>query len=299
MVRDITDISHPKTVSTAVFGSSDAIFVTATEVSYPDAGNNLVRQTFTGQPTVVVKSLNLALAAEGLFDWSPDGTTAVYVTTTSGTEVRQVSGGQTRLLGTVPAFPGVFGCETQSCADGLDWRLAYSRDGRYVSWVQTLNDPVIHLWASDGTLLKNVRSVGGMSVWSGGKLYFRVAGGVDVWQDGVVSSFLPGVAWIRPKGSPGGGQIVYESRDAQGWSHTYVVDTITRRVREIKKARQAPVFLTSRYIWYEGERSCVPSDSCIDTQVTASGKTYIYDLHDGTEAESIITSVFDVWPHAA
>jgi hypothetical protein len=269
-------------------------------VSYPDRGNNLVRQTFTGQPTVVVKNLNLALAARGLFDWSPDGTTAVYLTRTStGMAVHQVSAGQNRLVGSVPALPSVFGCETQACADAMDFRLAYSRDGRDISWVQTLNDALLHLWASDGTQLKNVQSVGGMTVWSGANLYFRIAGGVDVWRDGVVSSFLPGVAWIRPKASPAGGQIVYASRDAQGWSHTYVVDTTTKQVREIKKARRAPVFLTSRYIWYEGERSCLASDPCFDIPVIASGKTYIYDLQDGTETESIITSVSDVWPHAA
>jgi hypothetical protein len=30
-----------------------------------------------------------------------------------------------------------------------------------------------------------------------------------------------------------------------------------------------------------------------------TGKTYIYDLQTGTETESIITQVFDVWPHPA
>jgi hypothetical protein len=116
----------------------------------------------------------------------------------------------------------------------------------------------------------------------------------------MVSSFLPGVAWIKPQGSPAGGQIVYAVRDSAGWAHTQVVDTITGKTREIKIARAQPVYLTSRYIWYQGERECAPSDGCGPNPPfhPLSGKTYIYDLQAGTETESIITSVADVWPHA-
>ena len=28
-------------------------------------------------------------------------------------------------------------------------------------------------------------------------------------------------------------------------------------------------------------------------------ETYIYDLQDGTETQSVITSVYDIWPHPA
>ena len=139
-----------------------------------------------------------------------------------------------------------------------------------------------------------------MSVWSGDTLYFPGPTGVDMWRDGVTSSFLPGVTWIRPKASSAGGQIVYASTDAQGWAHTFVVDTSTRTVLELKKARSAPAFLTSRYVWYKGQRACVAADYCPSGRtVVDNGKTYIYDLLDGTETESVITQVFDVWPHAA
>jgi hypothetical protein len=44
----------------------------------------------------------------------------------------------------------------------------------------------------------------------------------------------------------------------------------------------------------------VAADNCDPSfPVIATGKTYVYDLQDGTETESIITSVSDVWPHAA
>ena len=139
-----------------------------------------------------------------------------------------------------------------------------------------------------------------MSSWSGHTFYFPGADGVDMWRDGVTSSFLRGVQWIGPNASPAGGQIVYATQDAQGWSHTFVVDTASRKVQELKKGRSAPAFLTSRYIWYRGERACVPADYCPrGWKVVASGKTYIYDLADRTETESIITAVFDVWPHPA
>jgi hypothetical protein len=71
-------------------------------------------------------------------------------------------------------------------------------------------------------------------------------------------------------------------------------------VRELKKGRSEPAFLTSRYIWYKGERACVAADYCpTGWAVAESGKTYIYDLQTGTETESVITHVFDVWPHPA
>jgi hypothetical protein len=158
------------------------------------------------------------------------------------------------------------------------------------------------VWSSDGKVLKSTDSVGlTMSVWSGPGLYFRDANGAEVWRDGAVSSFLPGVSWIKPSASPVGGQIVYTARDGSGWGHIYVVDTATRQVRELKSHRSNAVFLTPRYIWYAGERACVAADVCGSTPPwhPASGKTYIYDLQTGTETESIITSVSDVWPHPA
>jgi hypothetical protein len=142
-----------------------------------------------------------------------------------------------------------------------------------------------------------------MSTWSGNGLYFVDPSGVVVWREGVLSRFLSGVYWSRPKGSPGGGQIVYGVTDSTGWDHVYVADTATGIVRELKKARSEPVFLTNRYIWYQGERLCTPADFGIrcdgSRPVVASGTTYIYDLQQGTESTSIITSVYDVWPHAA
>jgi hypothetical protein len=203
--------------------------------------------------------------------------------------------------GSVPTVP-VTGCESQFC--GEDWvlRLTYSPDGAFISLVESIAGVnAFRLWSSTGKVLVSSNSgEKSMSTWSGTALYFPGADGVDTWSAGAVNTFLPNVVWIRPNASSSGHQIVYESKDAQGWGHVFVVDTTTREVRELKKGRSSPTFLTSRYVWYKGQRACVAADSCpVGWKVVDSGKTYIYDLKDGTETESIITAVFDSWPHPA
>ena len=299
VVRDLTDINHPKTVST--FGAGIApIFVNATEISYA-VDSNLFRAPLAGSPKTLVTSQGAAGT------WSPDGSAVVYTIYTSpekGT-VHQRNAGQDQVLGSVPGGGGG-GCESVAgcaIANLLDFRLLYSPDGTHISLVTTgFSGSSFRVWSSSGTLLKSSDAYGPtMSVWSGASLYFRDLKGVEVWRDGVVSPLLPGVLWIKPQGSPAGGQIVYTARDSGGWGHIYVVETTTRQVREIKSHRSNAVFLTSRYIWYQGERACVAADACGATPPwhPGSGKTYIYDLQDGTETESVITSVSDVWPHAA
>jgi len=299
VVRDITDIDHPMTVST-LGQISMPMFVSGTELSYLD-GSGLVRTPLSGSPKTVVSS-----QITGVFAWSPDGSAVVYATqSNSGTGLHQLNAGEDRLLGSTPG-EGIGGCESiEGCAiaNSLDFRLSYSPDGTSISLVSSgFGVSAFRLWSSDGKLVKTSDSQGEtMSAWSGKSLYFRDSSGVKVWRDGTVSSFLPGVAWIKPKASPGGGQIVYSARDSDGWAHTYVVDTTTRNVREIKVGRSGAVFLTSRYIWYQGERACAPADGCglQPPFHPLSGKTYIYDLQNGIETESDITAVFDVWPHPA
>lgn len=307
VVRDVTDISHPRTIGnlgTIAGMIATPQFASATEVSYATQAG-LFRMPLSGSPkTLVVKD-------GGGGEWSPDGKAVVYATASSadpytGTiTVHQFRGGIDQVLGSMPNTGGG-GCEDIagcSLPNWLDFQLSYSPDGTLISLVvDTFSGTVFRIWTSSGTLLKSSDGQGAtMSTWSGQSLYFRDAHGVEVWRDGVVSSFLPGVAWIKPKGSSVGGQIVYTVRDSIGWGHIYVVDTTTGRVRELKSQRTDAVFLTSRYIWFEGERACVAADACGATPPThpLSGKTYIYDLQVGTETESIITSVSDVWPHAA
>jgi hypothetical protein len=136
-----------------------------------------------------------------------------------------------------------------------------------------------------------------MGVWSGTDFFYRDPQGVQRWREGAVKQFLPGVGWLHPWASPVGGQIVYSVRGSDGLSRVSVVDTSTGQTRQLSsQPRSWPIFLTPRYVWYRGERLCQPDDSiCIKPIPT--GKTYIYDLQSGTEWESVITTIADVWPH--
>jgi hypothetical protein len=300
VVRDITDINHAATIGN-LGQISVANFVSATQVSYAtDSG--LVCAPLSGSP---VRAVATKPGFINSFAWSPDGSALVYLTSSnSGAgSVHQVRGGTDRVLsGTLPADPPV-GCETQFCSltDSWDFGLSYSPDGRTISLVDSvLNVSAFRLWSSRGYVLNKSDSRSrAFSAWSGNSFYFR-GKGVEVWRGGVTSSFLPGVFWIRPKASPAGGQIVYATKDSGGWHHTFVLDIATKQVRELNKGRSEPAFLTSRYIWYKGERACVAADQCPPGWgVVASDKTYIYDLNTGSETDSIITQVYDVWPHPA
>jgi hypothetical protein len=309
VVRDLTDISHPTTVSTASEALSIPQFVTANELSgidYSVQKNGLIRMSFGGSTTTVVPDSG---RLTGYYDWSPDGSTLVYLTSSATTvnsvmALHQLTATGDRVLdGSIPALPAV-GCESQFCplAEGWDARLAYSTDGATISFVASIaNVKIFRLWASDGKLLVSGSAPARtMSVWSGNSLYFLDANGIETWREGLTAPFLSGMAWIRPNASPAGGQIVYETRDAKHVAATFVVDTATRKIRELKGYRFDPHFLTARYVWYEGQRACVAADRCPTGWLAiSSGKAYIYDLVAGTETESIITGVYDVWPHPA
>jgi len=289
VVRDITDISHPTTVSS--FQHDWPQFVNGTTLSYVADGTSLFRAPLSGDPKELVAKTTEQFSTDV---WSPDGDTAAYLAPTStGMALHLVSGGRDRAVGgSIPALP-VTGCEYEPCpgADTWDFRLSYSPDGAYISLVMSIAGAnAFRLWSSEGTVLQSSDSQSySMSTWSGTGFYFPDAKGIEVLRDGVTSLFLPNVAWIHPNASADAGHIVYETRDAQGWHHTFVIDTASKNVRELKKARTHPLFLTSRFIWYRGEGS--PGIS--------NGKTFIYDLQEGAESESVISQVWDVWPHAA
>jgi hypothetical protein len=302
VVRDLTDINHPKTVSN-LGAISAPVFVSGTEISYAN-DTGLFRMPISGSPkTLVVQG--------GGGDWNPDGTAVAYETASStdsytGTiTVHQFSGGHDQVLGSTP--PGGGG-DCQSIANcslpnWLDSRLVFSPDGTLISLVMDgFGMSVFRVWTSDGTLLTSNDSKGlTMSAWSGHSLYFDGSSGVEAWRDGVTSTFLAKAYWVKPSASPAGGEVVYTARDSSGWGRIRIVDTVTGKVRELKAARTDAVFLTARYIWYQGERACTAAKLCGPHPQThpLSGKTYIYDLQTGTETESVITSVSDVWPHPA
>jgi hypothetical protein len=301
VVRDVTDISHPKT--DAVFGMASGPppqLMGETLLSYVE-GNSLFHVRVNGSQKTRVVTVTTGILA---FAWSPDRSAVAYLTQTSSRMYLHVlSGGKDRVLNDVmPALPGL-GCEYSNspCADAWELRLAYAPDGAFISLVNNIAKPSLHVWASNGALITSIGAQPiAMTVWSGSGLYFRGAKGVEVWRNGAITLVLPGVAWIRPKASPAGGQIVYEKRDSVGAPNVYILDTTSNQTRQIRRSRSEPAFLTSRFIWYQGQRACTKADGCpTGYSEVPNGKTYVYDLQAGTETESVITQLWDAWPHAA
>jgi hypothetical protein len=301
-VRDFTDILNPLTISRLDSSVLLAQLVSASELSTADE-RSIVRMPLAGSPRAVV-----ACAKAMALAWNPDGTAAAYVTSTDkagGSELHQVTGGQNRVLSALTGNV-ITACESPACVESVFVRLAYSPNGKYISYVQTWGGPVFRLWQTDGTLIKSIDSRGGLSpstpsmaVWSGSTLYWRDGNGVEMWREGAEKVALPDVAWITPSASPAGGQIVYVARDA-GLPTVYILDTASGKARELRKSRSGATFLNSHLIWYREERGCAAGDPypCGERPTIPTGKTYIYDLDDKTETESIIQAVFDVWPHA-
>lgn len=296
LVRDITDILHPLTLATFTAQHVSPQFVSAGEVSFVDAAGLELMQ-------VAGSSKKLVSRCTSLFAWSPDGTTLAFVS--ANEELHLVTSGQNRVAARMPTWPGGFGCESQGCADDWEFRLRYSPNGAFISLVQSPPGE-FRIWTSGGEVLagSDYTSTGPdllrtMSVWSGSTLYFRDRKGVEMWRSGTESLLLAGVRWIRPHASPGGGQIVYETRDAAGTALVHLVDTASGKMRDLATARSEPTFLNSHLIWYQEERPCAPSDNCFAGPTITTGRTFIYDLADGTEIESKIASVSDSWPHPA
>lgn len=295
IVRDFTDILHP--VSLATFNANySPQFVGGAEVSFGD-DRGLERMV------VATSARSLVSRCATLFAWSPDGTALAYLS--KNAELHLVSAGHNRIVESMPVWLGGVGCESQTCADEWEFRLLYSPDSAFISLVE-VPPGVLRIWTPDGKVLvqSNFRSPSPdgpqtMSVWSGGSFYYRDGSGVERWHSGTKTLLFPGVSWIRPHASPAGGLIVFEARDAAGVAHVNLLDTASGKARELTKERSEPAFLSSHLIWYQEERPCTPSDNCFAGPTIPTGKTFIYDLADGTETESKIARVFDVWPRPA
>jgi hypothetical protein len=311
VVRDITDIAHPSTIGTPLLDLSPAgrldpwgpwrpMFIGGSEIGDGTDGH-LGLVSIVGGQRVTVYS---AQCRSGIvtYAWNNGGDYLSYVievpeNISSRFEWHLVGHGTDRVLGYAPAWCH---CGGTGPADNYSLYAKFSPDGKYVSWVEdgvAVGGSDLQVRRLDGTLVGS-ESTGSMSVWSGGDLYFRDGNGVERWRAGAVTLVLRTAAWIRPQASPGGGQIAYWARAQDGLGRVFVLDTSTGTSRQIStEPRMEPVFLSSRYIWYVGERTCLPTDVCALAQTITTGVSYVYDLQDGTESTSAIAAVYDVWPH--
>jgi hypothetical protein len=314
VVRDITDIAHPSTIATldVPFWQSSVgtlQFVSATEISYatyPDAPgrlqNFLIRMPLSGVPKTVVATTcgpSWILAV----GWNPTGQSATYLIDVGlghPFDWRLQADSTDRSLASVPAW-----CYCGNGSEERSFSVAFSPSGQFVSVIDDVGSAAgdLQVRRIDGSLVTEFTgSWPGvtMGVWSGDSLYFRDSGALKVWHDGAVTTQRAGLAWLRPKASPGGGQVVFYTRGSDGLAKVSLIDTKSGAVKQLSdQARIAPVFLSSRYVWYEGERLCMASDQCVFNHTVLTGKTYIYDLTTGSETESVITDVADVWPHGS
>jgi hypothetical protein len=317
VVRDITDITRPSTVATldvpfwqsSVFNTLQ--FVSATEISYgtpsddsPSDGspNQMIRMPVSGSSkTVVAKACRPSwILAAG---WNPTGQSATYVVDVGvgyPFDWRLQTNGTDRSLSNPPPW-----CYCGNGSEEGAVLVAFSPNGQFLSMIDGVGHAGsdLQIRRIDGSLVTEATgSWSGvtMGVWSGDSFYFRDSGDVKVWHGGVIATLRAGLGWLSPKASPGGGQIVFYTRGSDGLATVSVIDTKSGTVKQLSdQARIGPVFLSSRYVWYQGERLCVAGDQCVFNHTVLTGKTYIYDLTTGSETESVITDVADVWPHGS
>jgi hypothetical protein len=131
VVRDITDLLHPKTIGNFGPSAGEPQFVSATDVSYFD-GSGVVRAPLSGTPKSTTPLGSVT------FRWSPDGQTIAYLDRTT---LHLVSGGTDHVAaGSFAALPEGFGCESQVCGDTWDFVFEYSPDGHFISWAQNVTN---------------------------------------------------------------------------------------------------------------------------------------------------------------
>jgi hypothetical protein len=311
VVRDITDIAHPSTIATPLLDVSPAgrldpwgpwrpMFTGGSEIGDGTDGRLELLSIAGGQRiTVYTDRCGAGIVT---YAWNNGGDYLSYVIEVpenafSRFEWHLVGHGADRVLGYAPAWCH---CGGEGPADNYSLYANFSPDGKYVSWAEDgigARASDLQIRTLDGSLVGS-QSAGSMPVWSGGNLYFRDGNGVESWQAGAIVSVLRGVAWIRPQASPAGAQIAYWARAQDGLGRVFVLETATGATRQLSaEPRMEPVFLSPRYIWYEGERKCLPTDVCPFGGTIATGASYIYDLQDGSESGSAIAAVYDVWPH--
>lgn len=310
VVRDVTDINHPATLATPdLFGASSfPSFASGSGISYVNGSRELVWTPLNGSPQLVVAGTCGAPTIQA-FGWSPDGQSFTYLVdpgfgaSPSDFQWHLVSRSADRVIGNAPIWCYCGG----NPSDDLSLQVGFSPNGQLASLVEHVTRSTdLQVRRFDGTSVgSEIRGDGSQNavtwgVWSGIDLFFRDSQGVERWREGAIKAFLPGVAWFHPWASPGGGQIAYAVRGTDGFTHVNVVDTATGTTRQLSsQPRTEPYFLTSRYVWYKGERLCRPGDLGICRNTTTTGSTYIYDLQTGAEFDSIITDIMEVWPHGA
>jgi hypothetical protein len=295
VVRDIQDPANAKNVCRFDAGAVSPQFVSATQVAYETASNELIKADLTSGGTTLIATFGAGLGS-GQYSFSPDGRSATYL---DGSAWHLVTSSGNRILTTLPAVParGVN-------ADEDDIFLRYSPDGQYIALVQTYHTggtgptaPDQVRKASDGSLVYNTTGMT-MGVWASvpSRLFLRdAAGSVHRWDPTTGLSTMLALHWIGPKASPDGRWISYTFRTSSGLGGVGFYSVQSNSVSNTSPPGRSGVhFLTNDLVWYIGERAC---STCFGGLPTPTGVTYIYDIAGTSEVVSRLAAVFDGWPH--
>jgi hypothetical protein len=122
-------------------------------------------------------------------------------------------------------------------------------------------------------------------------LYYRRAGSVWQWTPaGGEELYLPDTYWQSPTISPDGRYLAYSVPKDGGSSDTFVIDLKVGGAPElIGEDRSSPVFLMDTQLWLME----ATGSGCVSAE---EPQRLIYDINEAAESNSIIDTVFRVWP---
>ena len=295
VIRDIQDPANAKTLCKFAAGATSPQFVSATQVSYTTASNQIVEADLAGGTTTVLATFGAGFGS-GLYSVSPDGRSITYI---DGNAWHLATPSGSKVLTTLAPVPG-----RGVNPDEDDNFLSFSPDGQYFALVQTFRgggsgaaSPDQVRKASDGSLVYSTSGMT-MGVWASvpSRLFFRDSGGsVHRWDPSTGPSSMLPLRWIRPKSSPDGRWIAYTIRTTSGLGAVGFYSVQSNSVSTTTPAgRSGARFLTNDLVWYIEERACA---TCLGGQPTPTGVTYIYSIAGAAEVVSRLSGVYDAWPH--
>jgi hypothetical protein len=296
VVRDIQDPANAKNVCSFDPAAMSPQFVSATEVAYETASNELIETDLTTGNATLIATFGGGVGS-GQYSVSPDGRSVTYL---DGNAWHLINASGNKILTTLPAVPG-----RGVNPDEDDIFLSFSPDGLYIALVQTFHvggtgatAPDQVRKASDGSLVYSTTGMT-MGVWASvpSRLFFRDSGGtVHRWDPSTGLSTMLALHWIGPKSSPDGRWIAYTFRTSGGLGGVGFYSVQSNSVSNTSPPGRSGVrFLNNDLVFYVGERAC---STCLGGLPTPTGATYIYDIAGTSEVASRLAAVFDAWPHS-
>jgi hypothetical protein len=306
IVRDISTLSNPVSRCVIKGGGIYFRFVNGTHISYIVTADNGNGALYLVDLLTRTTSLVRAWANEGslywVYAWSPDGQTLSYLSSAADKVAWHLlsAAGDVTLsdLGSVPGR-GV----SPNYDDAM---VGFSADGQYVALEQTFTTaasgqaaPFQVVRLSDRKLVYS-RTDGTMATWagSGARLYFRTTRGVEEWDPTAGARLVFNEkSWIHPWPSADGLRIVYTTANAKGNHDAGFLRLPDNTGGTFNQLRTGAALLKPTLVWYAEEAACATECGLGEPKLT--GRTFIRDLNTSADDASIITAVFDSWPHVS